>query len=244
MIVTTTELQNSFGKFLRLCRHEEIIITKNGKKIASLLPYTEEGARDRWMVGEGSAAYKPQGIKVSYEEFLKLTETSENRFEYIDGEMILMASPLYPHQKAVREIFVAFSLWFEGKKCEPLASPFDVTLYRLRNEDRINVVQPDILVICDRENINEKGQYRGTPSLVVEVLSSSTRSMDLIKKLDLYMESGVEEYWIANPVTKEIHIYVFSNHNIETLLSYKGNDTAQSATHPGLHLDLQKVFAG
>ncbi len=242
MIVTTTEMQNNFGKYLQLSRHEEVIITKNGQKVAKLLPYTEGGIEGRWLVGEGSAAYSPQTIKVTYEEYLKMTAASENRYEYIDGEMILLASPLYPHQRAVRVIFVAFGLWFEDKECEPLDSPFDVTLFRLGNKDKVSVVQPDILVICDQENIDEDGKYNGTPGLVVEVLSESTRTKDLIKKLDLYMESGVQEYWAVNTESAEIYIYAFAANNIVNMLSFKGDETAKSVIYPGLSVELKKLF--
>ena len=242
MIVTTTDLQNSFGKYLQLCRDEEIIITKNGKKVARLLPYSEDQSLGRWIVSEGSPKNSAKGIRVSYEEYLKMTEESENRYEYIDGEIILLASPLYPHQKAVREILGEFITWFRDKDCEPLVSPFDVTLYRLGDREKINTVQPDILVLCDRDKIDEKGKYRGTPALAVEVLSESTRGRDMIQKLDLYMESGVQEYWVVNTASAEIYIYRFENHDIEKILTFKGAEQAGSVVFPGLRVNLKQVF--
>lgn len=243
IIVTTTDLQNSFGKYLQLCRDEEIIITKNGKKVAKLLPYFEDESMGRWIVREGAPGDNSSGIKVSYGEYLKMTEKSENRYEYIDGEIILLASPLYPHQKAVREIFVAFSLWFRDKNCEPLVSPFDVTLYRLGKREKINSVQPDILVICDQDKIDKRGKYYGTPTLVVEVLSESTRSKDLVQKLDLYMESGIREYWIVNTASAEIYIYLFKSHDIEKIMTFKDAEHAGSIVFPGLKVNLKQVFA-
>lgn len=242
MIVTTTDLQNSFGKYLQLCQNEEVVITKNGKKVAKLLPYTEDGTLGRWLVGEGSPRYSAKGIRVTYEEYLKMTEESENRYEYIDGEIILLASPLYPHQRAVREILGEFTAWFRDKDCEPLTAPFDVVLHRLGDAEKINSVQPDILVICDRDKIDETGKYRGTPTLVVEVLSDSTRSRDLIQKVDLYMESGVQEYWVANPDSAEIYIYVFADYKLANILTFKGEEHAQSVFFPGLKIDLKLVF--
>jgi prevent-host-death family protein len=242
MIVSTTDIQNNFGKYLKLSQYEEVIITKNGKKTAKLVAYTENESEGRWLVGEGSRSYSPHGIRFTYEEYLRIVEESENRYEYIDGEIFLLASPLYPHQKAVKEIFGALFLWFQNKECEPLASPFDVTLFRLENEERVNVVQPDILVICDPEKIDEKGKYKGVPTFVVEVLSDSTRSRDLVKKLDLYMESGIKEYWVVNTSSAEIYIYVFVNNIIEKILSFKGDDIAESVTFPGLSVVLKQVF--
>lgn len=243
MIVTTSDVQNSFGKYLQLCQQEEIVITKNGKKVAKLVPYTEDGTLGRWLVSEGSPRYSPKGIRVSYEEYLKMTEDSENRYEYIDGEIILLASPLYPHQKAVREIFGEFITWFKSKDCEPLAAPFDVILHRLRNTEKINSVQPDIIVICDKDKIDEQGKYKGTPTLVVEVLSESTRSRDLVQKLDLYMESGIQEYWVVNTQSQEIFIYTFAEYKLAEILSFKGDEDAKSVIFPGLKINLSQVFA-
>ncbi len=46
-------------------------------------------------------------------------------------------------------------------------------------------------MICDNEKIDKEGRYKGVPTLAVEVLSDSTRSKDMLKKLDLYKQCGV-----------------------------------------------------
>ena len=76
----------------------------------------------------------------------------------------------------------------------------------------------------------------------MEVLSDSTRSRDLVKKLDLYMESGIKEYWVVNTSSAEIYIYVFINNIIEKILSFKGDDIAESTVFPGLGVALKQVF--
>ena len=240
MITTTTEVQTNFGKYLKLIENEDVIITKNGKKIARLVSYDEEITDYNYSLREGVSDYANTGTKATYEEYLKISEESENRYEYIDGEIYLLASPFYAHQKAVREILFAFTLWFRDKKCEPLNSPFDVTLFR--ENKNINVVQPDILIICDKENINQKGKYNGTPTLVVEVLSESTRSKDHIKKLDLYMSTGVQEYWIVNTKSKELYIYTFKDFEIDEMLTFKSNERVQSVVFEGLGIELSHIF--
>ncbi len=92
----------------------------------------------------------------------------------------------------------AFLRFFEGGMCIPIVAPYDITI--TRSEDDINVVQPDVMIICDLvEKHGDDGYYKGVSTLVVEILSESTRRNDLITKLDLYMAGGVEEYWIADP---------------------------------------------
>ena len=85
------------------------------------------------------------------------------------------------------------------------------------------MVQPDILVICDRENIDEKGRYHGVPTLVVEILSGSSKRIDFLKKLDLYMTAGVKEYWIVNPDSKVVYVYSLKDNNIESINIFKGD---------------------
>lgn len=264
MNITTTEVQNNFGKYLKLCKYEDIIITKNGKKIARLTTYTDN--TDTYFIREAAEKFSAySGRKISYEDFIEISEKSELRYEYIDGKIYLLASPTYAHQKAVREILGEFTLWFRGKECEPLDSPFDVTLtkkvsdeitsmstgYNIDeseeesedNKDNIHIVQPDIIVVCDKQNIDEKGKYHGVPSLIVEVLSPSTKDKDLIDKLRLYLLSGVKEYWIADVFSKQINIYSFQDYKIDKLISYKCEEKAQSIIFDGLSVDVNQVFA-
>ena len=240
MIISTTEIQNNFGKYLKLAEYEDVLITRNGKKAARLSAFKEDEYDDQLMLRETSPEYAASHVKVTYEEYLKITEESEHRYELIDGEIYFLASPFYPHQKAVKEIFGEFINWFRDKKCEPLAAPFDVTLFK--SEKNICVVQPDILVICDRDKIDKKGRYTGVPSLVVEVLSESTSSKDNVIKLNLYMSTGVKEYWIVNTESKEIYIYVFNGKGIKHIYSFNENKRAESSYFSGLGVDLQRVF--
>ncbi|KKM11095.1 prevent-host-death protein [Clostridiales bacterium PH28_bin88] len=228
MEIPSTEVQNNFGRYMKLARFEEIIVTKNGKKAVVIKPYEEPG-KDTSVVAE----------KISYEDFLKLSEGSENRYEYIDGEVYLLASPSYTHQRIIMEISNSMYQWFKGKKCRPLTAPFDVTLSK---EDHQNVVQPDIIVICDTDKIDEKGRYGGIPTLVVEVISETTQHKDMLKKLELYSRSGVREYWIVNPFNKEIYLYFLKNQAIQDYKVYKGNETLQSVIFKGLDISLDQVF--
>ena len=188
MHITSTQAQNNFGKYLRIASGmEEVVITKNGRDIVKLISCVEPlagGHAER--VAEEAVNYLYNGNnRISYEAFLEMTENSDLRYELIDGEVYLLASPVYAHQIAVGELSRLFGNWFQDKPCRVLTAPFDVTLKL--SEQNINVVQPDVMVICDPEQVNQKGKYEGIPSLVVEVLSPSTRRKDMLKKLDLYL---------------------------------------------------------
>lgn len=82
----------------------------------------------------------------------------------------------------------------------------------------------------------------GTPELVFEIISQGTRSIDMVKKLNTYMRSGVKEFWLVDPMQKTIIIYVFNEKDIETLKAYKNDETAESTVFKGLAAPLNEVF--
>lgn len=104
------------------------------------------------------------------------------------------------------------------------------------------MVQPDIIVICDTENINEKRRYTGIPTLVVEALSESTQQKDMLKKLNLYFYGGIKEYWIVSPMRKEVYIYCFENQDIKDYHIFKENETVESILFKGLKISLEQMF--
>lgn len=241
MKVPSTEVQNNFGKYIKIASElEDVIITRKGREIVKLVPCEE-----RFIVAEEAVNYVfGNRKKMSYEEFIEMTEKSDQRYELIDGEVYLLASPSYKHQVVISEIYVILFNWFKGKKCRPLTSPFDVTLERSKNN--ICVVQPDILVICDKDKINQKGKYTGVPTLAVEVLSKSTRSKDMIRKLNLFMDTGVKEYWLVDTDKKEILVYNFEKQKgeyvVKSMETYKNDNILESKTFIGLKIILKEVF--
>jgi Uma2 family endonuclease len=190
---------------------------------------------------ERSASYGPRGRKATWEEFLALRDEAEERYEYIDGEIFLMASPKTAHQTALMELTGLFYNWFQGKTCRPFVAPYDIELNR--SSEKRNMVQPDLMVICDLdERLGEDGYYKGIPALVVEILSESTRGKDMVRKLDLYMSCGVKEYWIVNPMAKEVTAYRFEDANLSDSATFKSGEAARSFVFEGLSADVSRGF--
>ncbi len=242
MRVNSTDLQNAFGKYLSLVEKENIIVVKNGKTVAKLIPYTEPGI---FFVREEAKEYNTTR-KIGYKEYLSIVNSSEQRYELIDGQIYLLASPGYNHQIVVNEISWHFNNYFRGKDCRSLTAPLDVKLsgYALKFEEDPNVVQPDVLVICDEDKVNEDNKYEGVPSLIVEVLSPSTRSKDMITKLNLYMKSGVPEYWIINLASKKITQYSFTpERELDNIQEFVEGYIVEANNFPGLKISLEDIFS-
>ena len=114
MIVSSTEVQNNFGKYLMLAAKEDVIITRNGMVIAKLTAVEDDAAGEE-KVSENLTKYGWYGgRKATYEEFLELTRHSEDRYEYIDGEIYYLASPK-PYQVVLTELLVIFITGSRGK---------------------------------------------------------------------------------------------------------------------------------
>jgi Uma2 family endonuclease len=243
MRVNTTDLQNAFGKYLSLTEKEDIVIVKNGKSVAKLVCYTEP---DYLLLHEEARNYNAPR-RISYEEYLNLVNSSEQRYELIDGEVFLLASPSFNHQIVVNEIAGHFYNYFKGKPCRSLTAPLDIKLFGFATkfEEDPNVVQPDVIVICDPEKVNEANKYEGVPTLVVEVLSPTTKGKDMVIKLNLYMKSGVREYWVVDLDSKSVWQYSFSpERDIQSLNNIKDGDTVKSTVFAGLELRVGDMSQG
>lgn len=243
--ITATELKKNLGKYIDYVNeNNEVVITKNGEKAIRMTPYLSDYDRYYLMqVKEQALDYQYWGKKVSYEEFMEISEKSELRMEFIDGEIILLGSPSMEHQAISGNLYLTFSHFLKGKKCKVFYSPFDVHFFKPEIKDP-DVCQPDLFIACDiEETVNEKGRYMGTPSLVVEILSPRTRSIDMVKKLNTYMLSGVAEFWVADPKQKTIMVYAFKDLQIADFHTYRNDEVAVSQTFDGLAVPLAEVHS-
>lgn len=157
------------------------------------------------MLKDTSAPYGTGAERLyTIEDYYALPE--ERRVELIDGVFYDMAAPAMLHQIVLGELYLLFRECADshGIPCEVILSPCDVRLDR----DDYTMVQPDLLVICRDYDIRAV-RYEGAPDLVVEILSDSTRSKDLILKLYKYQKAGVREYWIVDPRHLEVTVHCF-----------------------------------
>jgi Uma2 family endonuclease len=156
----------------------------------------------------------------SYRDYL--TWPAEYRYELIDGTAYAMApAPTQSHQIAVGELFRQIANALVGKPCMPFIAPLDVRLPRLgraddknsdaQNDDQIDtVVQPDLLVVCDKHKRDSRG-ILGAPDWIIEVLSPVTAVYDQVTKRRLYEAAGVREYWLVHPQDRSLIRYSLVN---------------------------------
>ena len=177
--------------------------------------------------------------KYNYQDLLEFDDNK--RYEIYDGELVLMSSPSAKHQVILGDLFIQFSNFLKGKKCKPFIAPLDVRLDCKGNKSK-NVVQPDLLVVCDKNKIKENG-IEGAPDFVLEILSKNNRYNDLIYKMNLYQKFGVKEYWIVDIETGVILTCKLSEGNLFNLpKTYKIKDSIKSEIFKDLTISLEETF--
>ena len=161
------------------------------------------------------------------------------RWELIDGVSYLMSpSPSRTHQAILRELVYQLTGFLKGKPCELFFAPFDVRLNADTFDD--TVVQPDLLIICDRSKLDDKCCV-GAPDMVMEILSPSTGRHDRLVKSQAYLKAGVREYWIVDPDTRTVQICILENGKY-VMTIYGDADIAPVHILEGCTVNLRDVF--
>lgn len=152
-------------------------------------------------------ASNQENARYTWEDYRRWS--GDERWEIVDGRAYAMTpAPSTRHQGIVGHLFSRFHRQLSGKGCTPFTAPTDVRL------SETDVVQPDILVVCDPARILPT-HVEGAPDVVVEVLSPATATRDLRLKKALYERCGVREYIVVDPL---------ENYAIRFLLGADGYD--------------------
>lgn len=180
----------------------------------------------------------------------------DERWELIDGVAYNMcAAPNRAHQRISGELFRNIANWLKGRPCRVYDAPFDVLLPAWpgqATDDIDTVVQPDIVVYCDRGKLTDAGAT-GAPDWAVEILSPWTSRKDLNEKFRLYERVGVREYWVIDPAGKSLQVYLRGAHGAEattppdperfgTARIFVGGGLAGSTVLEGFTIPLKDLF--
>ena len=170
------------------------------------------------------------------EDYYNLPENV--RAELIDGQIYYMAAPSRVHQKILNAVNNTIFNYIRSKDglCEVYPAPFAVKLF---SEDDKNVVEPDISVICDPNKLTDQG-CTGAPDWITEIVSPSNPGHDYVRKLNLYMDAGVREYWIVNPNEQEVLVYFGEQDNFK-VKSYTFQDKIEVNIYDNLWIDFKEL---
>ncbi|MBM0659046.1 Uma2 family endonuclease [Capnocytophaga genosp. AHN8471] len=166
----------------------------------------------------------------------------EERVELLKGKLFKMSAPSIDHQRVSRKLSTKIDNYLEGKRCEVFSVPFDVVLKNPNGEDN-TVLQPDLCVVCDPEKLADGKRCYGAPDWVLEIVSPSNVEKELSKKMHIYEEAGVAEYWVLRPEEKELDIFVLQDNGYIGLKPRFAGEVVSPQKFPDLQINLSEIFS-
>jgi len=141
----------------------------------------------------------------TYDDLATLPDDGQ-RYEILDGELVVSPAPSLRHQRVLTQLLKQlFALEYTGR-ATIWVGPTDVKLSPTR------VVEPDVVVVSHaRREILREQAIEGAPDLVVEVVSPSNRKHDLTVKRRFYARIGVREYWIVDPESETVEVLALAD---------------------------------
>ena len=175
--------------------------------------------------------------KFTYED-LEAIPPDRNRYEIVDGELIVTPAPIPLHQRILGNLFgLIWTHVRQHRLGEVYQAPLDIVF------SPGTVLEPDLIFIRQsRLHIIGEKHLTGPPDLVVEVLSESTARLDRDVKPKQYALYGVPEFWLIDPNGKTVEIFrlLEGAYELAARLSYK--DTLESPLFPGLRLPVSSLW--
>lgn len=181
-------------------------------------------------------ALQPHPETITLEQYEALPE--EKRAEVFDGMIYDMASPSQIHQSISMQLSTVINNYILRKKgsCSIFSAPFDVKL----SDKPLIIVQPDIMIICDKNKLDGK-RCNGAPDFIIEIVSPGNPADDYIRKLYYYKNYGVREYWIVDPRRKTVTINYFESNIVS--VQYPFDSIIKVNIYDDLYINFSEIAA-
>ena len=219
--------------FLAMILQREIAVpaTRTPSRVRS--PGYSSGTSFAFVAGATMAPMQDVQPRVGYADLERMPDDGR-RYEIHGGELVVLPSPLPRHQLIVRIL----DDYIARRGGLVLTAPLDIVL------DEFDVVQPDVLFFRAerRRLVQPDAVTRHAPDIVVEVLSPSSTSTDRGRKRWLFARYGVPEYWIVDPVARQIEVHALEEGAYRETQVASGDETVQSVLLPDLTFDAARVF--
>ncbi len=176
-------------------------------------------------------------VKFTYQDYLHTPD--DQRYELLDGELIMAPAPNLGHQRIDTRLGSLLHTFAQEKGLgEVFHAPCDVVL------SNTDVVQPDLLFISnERAHLLLGGDnVLGAPDLVVEILSPSTAGRDRTLKRVLYAKHGVKEYWLVDPDARTVTVLQLAEGAFEVEAIYGEGQAMTSPMLVGFTANLNEIF--
>lgn len=173
---------------------------------------------------------------VSEEEFWSFAHEDLN-CELLDGVLVIHSPANQEHEDIFGYLYILLRQYLEASKEGKVFG----SRFVMRLSDKWDP-EPDLLVVKpDRFGSLKEGRLEGPANMIIEILSETTREVDLTKKLPRYLESSIEEVWIIDPKNRAITVHTKDHHTEYT--DPKSAQIITSVVFPGLKLRVQWIWS-
>lgn len=158
------------------------------------------------------------------------------RAEVFDGKIFYMAGPSQNHQTISMELSTTINSYIKKNhgSCRVFHAPFDVKL----SDNPLTIVQPDIMIVCDKNKLDGK-RCNGAPDFIIEIVSSGNAADDYIRKLYYYKNYGVREYWIVDPRRMAVTVNYFEEDILN--IPYTFDSTIKVNIYDDLYINFSDI---
>ena len=175
--------------------------------------------------------------RVGYTDLVNMPDDGR-RYEIHGGELVVVPSPLLLHQIVATRIVTRLNDHCRRVGGLAVTAPLDIVF------DEHDVVQPDVVFFrAERLGLlDPRAVTRAVPDIAVEVLSPSTAAVDRGRKMRMFARYGVPEYWIVDPVRRQLEVHVLEAGAYRLAQAARAGDTVRSALLPDLGFDVDELF--
>lgn len=140
---------------------------------------------------------------ISPQEYLEMERASEEKHEYFDGHVYNMSGASMKHVQIAANTIIEIGSFLKNKNCNILAQDM-----RVSTASRDAYMYPDLVIYCGKEELeDDKFDTLLNPSVIIEILSPSTRSIDKGRKFFYYQEiKSLKEYFMIDTIKQRIFI--------------------------------------
>ena len=177
--------------------------------------------------------------KYTIQEYLEREKAAERKSEYYQGEIFAMSGASNRHNIIFSNLFGDLAYRLKGRPCQPYGSDM-----RIHIPENTLFTYPDISIICgDIQPSPEDVDTAIEPSVLIEILSPSTRNYDRGGKFKLYRDiPSLREYILVDSEAVGIEVFRIDPHSHWTLEEYKTMDDTLVIQTIGISISLQDIY--
>jgi Uma2 family endonuclease len=211
----------------------------DGVELPRPVAYSHEDTESSSVVEEPAAAYGAP--KLTIEEYLEWENANTEKHEYYRGEVFAMSGAKMAHNFISRNLLISIGVRLKGKSCQPFGSDL-----RVHIPQNTLFTYPDISIVCgDLITRNDDDWNLLNPTILMEVLSPSTKKYDRGDKFKLYKDiPTLKEYILVDSKAIAIEAWRINGEGIWELQVYGGIGDHLSLPAIGLQIPLTEIYEG